>query len=597
MNQPQNLDLALIGNGRIAALLDTRGRIVWWCFPRFDSDPVFSRLLAGNEEKGFCDVVIDDFYQSTAAYERNTAIVETTLRDAHGAEVRITDFMPRFNRFERMFCPPQIIRRIEPTAGIPRIKIRLRPTFGYGKPYSDRVVGSNHIRYIGMDSVVRVTTDAPVSYIVDETTFALTRPVTLIIGQDEPFLSAIGTTAREFEHRTREHWELWVRGLAVPFEWQTEVIRAAITLKLCSYEDTGGIVAAHTTSISEAPATSRNWDYRYCWLRDAYFVVRALNRLGATNTMEHYIDYITNIAVHRDLPLSPVHSIVPGTPLDEYLAPDLAGYLGQGPVRVGNEAVSQVQHDGYGSVILGASQMFIDERLPKGGDEALFRRLEVMGQQAVRFALTPDAGLWEYRGRQRIHTYSVALCWAACSRLAQIAAKLRLAERAAYWNGHAGELKAQILARAWSEERGAFVGAFDHPDLDASVLLIAELGLLDPRDEKFVRTCNTVGKELTRNGRIMRYVAEDDFGAPETAFLVCNFWYVDALGSIGRAAEARDMFNDVLTHRNIFGILSEDVHPQTGELWGNIPQTYSMAGIVNSATRLSLSWEEAWSHG
>ena len=367
-----------------------------------------------------------------------------------------------------------------------------------------------------------------------------------------------------------------------------------ITLKLCSFEETGGIVAAHTTSIPEAPGSGRNWDYRFCWLRDSYFVIQALNKLGATETMEAYINYILTVAADRDAPLKPVHSIVPGDPLTEEIAPDLAGFLGNGPVRVGNLAEIQNQHDVYGSVILAATQMFVDERLPRMGDKALFHALEPLGERALRLALTPDAGIWEYRGRQRVHTHSAALCWAACDRLSEIARRLGIESRAAYWRDHADGLREPILGRAWHEGKGALAGALDGQDLDASVLLLPELGLLSPQDPRFLRTFEAIGRELKRNGRIMRYTNEDDFGAPETAFLVCNFWYIDALAEIGRFDEARAMFTDLLERRNAFGILSEDIHPETGALWGNIPQTYSMAAIINSATRLSVKWEDAW---
>ncbi|MFI5012785.1 MAG: glycoside hydrolase family 15 protein [Hyphomicrobiales bacterium] len=588
------LDLALIGNCRVGALVDRRARIVWWCFPRFDSDPIFSRLLAGDEEKGFCDVVLADCVETSAQYSRNTAIVETILTDARGARVRVTDFAPRFEHYQRMFRPPQLIRRIEPVAGLPRIAIRVRPTFAYGRPVSEYALGSNHIRYMGGTEILRLSTDAPLSYIVAETNFALTRPMNLVLGQDEPFRSAIDTTSREFLDRTRDHWLGWVRHLGVPFEWQSAVVRAAITLKLSSFEETGAIIAAHTTSIPEALGTVRNWDYRYCWLRDAFFVIHALNRLGATQTMEAYINYITTIATEEGHQLQPVHGIVPFTPLDEVVAPDLEGYLGHGPVRVGNQAAAQVQHDVYGSVVLGATQMFVDERLSKMGDAALFRQLELLGERARCVALEPDAGIWEYRGRARVHTYSAALCWAACDRLGQIAKRLRLDERARYWGAHATELRAKILQGAWDEKRGVITGAFGHPDIDASVLLFAELGLLAPTDERFTRSCEAIGRELMRNNRVMRYIADDDFGAPETAFLVCNFWYMDALATLGRTGEARAMFADILDRRNAFGLLSEDIHPETGELWGNFPQTYSMAGIISTAMRLSASWEDAW---
>ncbi len=310
--------------------------------------------------------------------------------------------------------------------------------------------------------------------------------------------------------------------------------------------------------------------------------------------MEEYIHYITNVAVDADRPLRPVYSIVPDEPLDERLAPDLAGFQGMGPVRVGNQAAEQLQHDAYGSVILGASQMFIDERLPRLGDAALFHRLEPLGAQARRFAFQPDAGPWEYRGRQRIHTHSATMCWVACDRLASIAQRLGIADRAAYWRGHADEIRKEILARAWNDRVGALAGALDHSELDASVLLLPDLGLLPASDERFVRTFAVIERDLKRNGFMMRYTEEDDFGAPETAFLVCQFWYIDALAGLGRKEEAREIFTDLLSRRNSFGLLSEDIHPVTGQLWGNLPQTYSMAGIVNTGRILSRSWQEAW---
>ena len=484
------LDLAVIGNCRIAALMDTRGRILWWCFPRFDADPVFSRLLAGHEEKGFCDVVMEGAVAWEAAYLRNTAIVETTIRDASGNAFRITDFTPRFKRFERVFNPPQIFRRIEPVAGLPRITIRARPTFNYGVPCPTRAIGSNHIRFSGGADALRLTTDAALSYIAHETPFALIKPVTLILGPDEPFEAAVDIASREFLERTRDYWLNWVRALAIPLEFQAEIIRAAVTLKLCNFEETGAIIAAHTTSIPEGPGTQRTWDYRYCWLRDAFFVIKALNRLGATQTMEEYIHYITNIAIEAERPLRPVYGIVPAESLEERIAPDLAGFQGTGPVRVGNQAAEQLQHDAYGSVILGASQMFIDERLPRMGDADLFRRLEPLGVQARRFALEPDAGPWEYRGRQRVHTHSATMCWVACDRLARIAARLGFADRAIHWRRQAEALRDQILTRAWNARRGALAGALDHDELDASVLLLPELGLLPANDERFVRTCD-----------------------------------------------------------------------------------------------------------
>jgi GH15 family glucan-1,4-alpha-glucosidase len=590
------LDYGLIGNGRIAALCDRQARIVWWCFPRFDANPVFSRLLAGHAEKGFTDVVLDRQVRSRACYVRNTAILETVLTDEDGAAVRVLDFAPRFRQYGRIFHPADIVRRIEPLSGHPRITIRVRPTFGYGKSAAARTLGSSHIRYEGSGEALRVTTDAPLSYIAEEMPFVATRPMTLVFHPDEPFVGPIEATGRAFETQTADYWRDWVRGLAVPLEWQSEVIRAAITLKLCSFDETGAIIAAHTTSVPESAGSGRTWDYRYCWLRDAYFVVQALNRLGATRTMVSYLDYITNATAGGGR-LAPVYGLVPGSSLDEWIAPDLDGYEGHGPVRIGNAAAGQAQHDVYGSVVLAAQQMFLDQRLARMGDVSLYRALERLAEEAWQLALVPDAGIWEYRGSTRLHTHSAAMCWAACHRVGHIAHRLGLSDEASRWLGRAGNLRADILDRCWNRSRNAFTAAPDTDALDASVLLLAELGFVRPDDPRFTGTVSAIERELVRDGHVMRYTAPDDFGDPESAFVICRFWLIDALWAIGRRGDARAHLEELLRHLNPFGLLSEDIDPKSGRLWGNLPQTYSMAGLCVSATRLSRTWEEAWPPG
>jgi len=592
-----NLDLAVIGNCRTAALVNPLAQLVWWCFPRFDSDPVFCRLLAGDEEKGFSDVVLNNLANTESAYLRNSAIVVTMLTSSDGAQVRVTDFAPRFRNFGRITRPPQLIRIIEPVKGLPRVTIRVRPASNYGGPIKRKSIGSNHIDYWGDKSVVRLTTDAPLSYIDSEAPFLLNRPVHLVFGNEEPFLGELDSTCQEFLKSTRDYWMDWVRSLSISYDWQDEIIRAAITLKLSNFEETGGIVAAHTTSIPEAPNSGRTWDYRYCWLRDAYFVVKALSRIGATKTMEDFISFILGIAGTADDLLKPVYSVVPTQSMNEYIAPDLKGYRGHGPVRVGNQAVEQRQHDTYGSIILAAMPMFFDHRLPRLADSELFSALEPLGTQAANIALAADAGIWEYRGRQRVHTHSAAMCWAACNRLAAIAGHIGLSHREQVWAEMAHAIEEPLLEHAWNPKRQAFTVAFGSDDLDASCLLLAELGLVEANDPRFVKTVSAIETELFRNNNVMRYTTADDFGLPETAFLVCRFWLIDAWWSLGRREEARDLFRDAIKHRNRYGLLSEDIHPATGELWGNFPQTYSMAGLILSAMRLSRTWEDRYWRG
>ena len=584
------LELGLIGNCRVAALVSPQARLVWWCYPNFDSDPVFSRLLAGDDEKGFADVVLENQVSSISDYQRNTAIITTVLRDDSGGAVRITDFAPRFLQHGEIYRPAQLCRLIEPIEGMPKVTLRVRPTHGYGKP-SQGVSGSSHIRYLDGDEPLRLTTDAPLAYIQHETPFALRHPVSLVIGLDEPLGNAPGEVVRDYLKRTQNQWHDWVRGLAICFEWQSVVIRSAITLKLCNFEDTAAIIAAATTSIPEAPDSQRNWDYRYCWLRDAYFVILALNRLGATRTMEGFIDFISTVA-SGDGELRPLYGIIPNQDLTERIEPELAGFLNHAPVRVGNQAVEQNQHDVFGSVALAGLQSFVDERLPNPSRDGMLGLLESLASQAERTAFEADAGIWEYRGRKRIHTHSALLCWVACDRVGRIAKRLGRSAEATVWMDKAARLRERILAEAWSEKKQCFTGAFGHDDLDASVLLMNELGIIEADDPRFIATVECIGRELTVNGQMLRYAAADDFGVPETAFLVVKFWYLDALAAIGRLDEARQLFEELIAARNRYGLLSEDLHPHTGELWGNIPQTYSMAGLINSAMRLSIGWEE-----
>ncbi|HET7587415.1 MAG TPA: glycoside hydrolase family 15 protein [Gammaproteobacteria bacterium] len=602
MTEHLDLNLAVIGNGSFSALLNARADIVWACLPRFDSEPVFSSLLQNGTDAnaqpgqtGVYAIELMDLIRTEQRYLPNTAIVVTRLYDRFGGAVEVHDFAPRFGQYGRFYRPIMLVRQVRPIAGNPRIRIVLRPSCAYGSPISEITHGSNHIRYVGASQVLRLTTDASITTVLEEQAFILNRELTLLLGPDETIAHSIADTGRRFFEQTRDHWHRWVRALAIPFEWQSAVIRAAITLKLSGFEDTGAIIAAPTTSLPEAPHSGRNWDYRYCWLRDAYFVVNSLNRLGATRMMEHYLGYIINIAANAaDEHLQPVYAISGESNLTEWVADKLPGYRGHGPVRVGNQAYAQVQNDVYGAAILAATHVFFDERLAHPGDEALFQRLEALGETAAKRYCEPDAGPWELRKSTRVHTFSSVMCWVACDRLAKIAARLDLGERQAYWQERADTIRADICRQAWNEDENSFVESFGGKDLDASLLLLHELGFLAADDPRFASTVDAVERHLKRGDFVFRYIKEDDFGRPETAFLICTFWYVDALAALGRTDEARKLFEHLLACRNSHGLLSEDIDPETGELWGNLPQTYSMVGLINSAMRLSKPWEGAF---
>jgi len=594
------LDLGVIGNCAIASLIDLNGRHVWHGLGRLDGDPVFNALLGGTEPTGgFMEAAVSGAKEGTQRYLPNTAVLETTI-EGSGGVARIIDFAPRFRRFGRMFRPPMLVRRLEPVSGRPRITLRVRPTFNYGALKPQLTSGSNHVRFFADTAVLRLTTDGSVTSILHEQEFSLDRPITLFVGADESIPEAPDTLGRSFLAETVSYWQTWVRDLNISFDWQTAVIRAAITLKLCSFEDTGAVLAALTTSVPEAAGTPRTWDYRFSWLRDSFFTVTALNRLSATRTMEMFVRFIVDIVEAGSSrgeadQIAPLFPIAPGTDTAERIIDTLPGYRGYGPVRVGNAAVSQTQNDTYGSMVMTAAQMFWDERLPRHGDLELYRQLCVVGNEAHRAALTPDAGLWEYRERAEVHTFSAAMCWAAQHRLGMIARRVGVDAESREWLARAGVLRQEVMQRATTQE-GWLSGVLDRDMVDASSLVMPEIGLLRSDDPRFAATLDMVSKRLMKNGFLMRYVEADDFGKPSNAFLLCTFWYIDALASVGRREEALELFNNVLGRRNHVGLLSEDIDPRTGELWGNFPQTYSQVGLILSAMRLSRSWEEGLWH-
>jgi GH15 family glucan-1,4-alpha-glucosidase len=595
MNSTASLDMGIVGNCTISALIDAQARLVWCCMPRFDANPVFHALLDSAEgigEDGSFQVVLEGCVRSEQAYDENTAILRTRLFDGRGAGIEVTDFAPRFFRHERPFRPMMLVRRVRPLQGTPRIRLVVRPCADWGRTTPARTRGSNHLRFVSPDLTLRLTTDAPITYVINETAFTLNAQINLLLGTDESLEGGIEESARRLEEQTAHYWRVWSQRLAVPLEWQAAVIRAAITLKLCLFEETGAIVAAMTTSIPEAPGSARNWDYRYCWLRDAFFVVRALNSLSEVGTMEDYLRWLRDaVGQTRGGHIQPLYGIGLERELPESIVAHLSGYRGHRPVRVGNQAAEHFQHDVYGNIVLGAAQAFHDHRLLRRGTREEFALLEVVGERAFAIHDQPDAGMWELRTRARVHTSSVLMNWAACDRLAKIAETFALGERVALWRARADLIRAKLLEQAWSVERGAFAESFGGRELDASVLLMAEVGMIDPMDPRFVATVDALEATLCDGPYMRRYEAPDDFGLPETSFNICAFWRIDALARIGRKQQAREIFEALLAVRNPLGLLSEDTHPQTGELWGNFPQTYSMVGIINAATRLSEPWD------
>ena len=593
----QSLTLWPIGNCQVSALVDEAAGMVWACQPQVDGDPLFCSLLdpkratAPELPAGEWRVSLKDQVSAKATYLPNTAILSTILTDKRGATAEVIDFCPRFERRGRMYRPVSFIRLVRPVNGSPQVRIALNPASGWGATDAERTSGTNHIRFLTDPQPLRLTTDAPIGRLLDGRYFRLERTLSLFLGPDEPFVGNVEVEAAQMLHETRRHWKYWVRTLAIPLDWQEVVIRSAITLKLCQHEETGAIVAALTTSIPEHDGSQRNWDYRYCWIRDAYYTVQALNRLGALDVLESYLSYLRNIIDHSEGgEIQPLYSVSGEGTLTETIAEGLAGYRGLGPVRVGNAAYSQIQHDAYGQIVLSSAQAFFDKRLLRPATADDFVALEQVGERALATYDQPDAGLWEFRTKSSIHTYSAVMCWAACDRLAKIATNLGLGDRAGYWRKAAERIRQAIEKQAWNEERQRFSAIWGGSELDASLLQLIDLQFLKADDPRFAATFEAVEKGLRRGDHMLRYATEDDFGLPVTAFNFCTFWLIETLHLVGRTAEARQLYEAMLERLTPAGLLSEDTDFKTGELWGNYPQTYSLVGLINCAGLLSRPW-------
>jgi len=434
---------------------------------------------------------------------------------------------------------------------------------------------------------IRVTTNAPISYIVDEVLFEVTETTTFALMPDESLKESLSEIATSYLDKTVDYWLDFSRVLSIPFEWQEQVLRACIALKMCSFEETGAMMAAITSSIPVHPK-AQGYDLRFCWLRDSSNIIHTLNKLGSTKTMEEFLKYIANIigsSESKDGHLQPVYGIALETSLYEKEMHRLAGYRGLGPVRVGNKDYRLVQNDVYGHVILANTQMFFDQRLKSMGDHLLFERLESVGEQAVALYNQPDTGpLGLDEESDQIHTFSSIMCWVAADRLAKISQHIKLADRSKYWRDHANTMHAAILAKAWNKDTNSFSKVWGGKEVDAFLLLIPQMNFLQASDEKFKGTLAQIEKEIKRGNFITWHGQHGSTTA--------TFWYINALAAIGRRKEARDLFECMLKTCNTSGLLSESVDTETGELWGNFPKTTAMVGLIECALRLSLEWDD-----
>ncbi|MFI5288700.1 MAG: glycoside hydrolase family 15 protein [Polyangia bacterium] len=586
-------ELGLIGNCQVSALVSRSGSIVWSCLPRFDAEPVFSTLLDA-ERGGEFSVTGADGQPGAQRYLPNTNVLETVFRSPEGS-FRVLDFAPRFVLYERYFRPTQLIRILEPIDGTPRVRVRCEPKLGWSKQIPSRTHGSNHVDFGGYAAPLRLTTDVPLSYL-DGRPFALTAKRHLVLAWGAPVEEPLESLCRRFLDETVRYWQKWVKHCNIPPLYQREVIRSALALKLHCFEDTGAIVAALTTSIPESPGSGRTWDYRYCWLRDAYYVLSALRLLGHFEERERFIQYLFDVAGGTPgLELAPLYRIdgaseVPGD-LDERTLDDWPGFEGERPVRIGNGAALHRQHDVFGEMVLALAPAFLDDRYREERSPHALDLVEALARKAIAVAGTPDAGIWEYRTTWQPQTFSSLMCWAAADRMARVAEQHR-PERAAEFKAAAARLHEEIVHRAYNPEIGSFASIYGGRELDASLLQLVTLRFLPPDDPRVGGTIDAIRRELACDGWLFRYRNDDGFGKPQVAFTICTFWLVEAMARVGRMDEARDILAGVLGALTPLGLVSEDYEVSTLRMWGNFPQAYSHVGLIHAAFAASPRWTE-----
>lgn len=576
----------LIGNCAYMAHIDTNANVVWMCWPQFDSSFIFGSLV--DDEKGgrFSISPNDETYKSNQKYIENTNILTTEFESQDG-RFRVTDFAPRFYQYDRYFKPLMLIRKIEPLSGSPRVKVSCRPVGEYGELEPEVYQGSSHIRYMGLGQQVRLTANIPLNFIIDENAFVLNETKYLIMTWGIPLEAPLEETAEDFLWKTTKYWLSWVKSTSIGTFYQNQIIRSALCLKIHQFEDTGAIIAASTTSLPESPGSTRNWDYRYCWLRDTYYILTAFHNVGHFEELERYFHYIENITINEEDRYQPLYSITGKKNLDEKILP-LKGYgENNKPVRVGNQAYTHIQNDVYGQVLVALLPLYVDTRFSEGGKYYSQRLVNHTLKKIEDTMHEEDAGLWEFRNIAQQHCYTFLFHWAgACSalKIGKYFNNQEIIDKALYLKQEA-EKK---IEACYDPKRGVYTQAIGQPNLDAACLQLITMGYLDPNSEKAHSHLREMEKDLkTKEGLFYRYKHADDFGEPETTFLICAYWYVEALAMVGRVQDAIKEFENLLQYQNHLGLLSEDVDAKTSSQWGNFPQAYSHVGQLNAAFKIT----------
>ena len=579
-----------VGNCRSAALISDRGSIDWFCLPDFDSPSVFAKLL--DEDKGGCFAfVVDSHYTVSQKYVEHTNILSTTFNSIEGG-FEVIDFMPlyRIDQQNEYFQPPEIYRLIRLKHGTPRFRVEYRPVLNYARDEVIHRTGPDFVKTASSrneQDTIYLYSGLNFEKILNSEEFVLIHNEFLLLSCNQKLIK-IDQNRVELEfQRTRVYWMNWSNRSKKYTLYNDIIERSILVLKLMSYQRSGAVLAALTTSMPESIGETRNWDYRFCWLRDASMSIETLLLVGHQGTAKRFMNFIKNILKTKSDTFQIMYGIRGERILTEIELTHLSGYKNSQPVRVGNDAYHQKQNDSFGYLMDVIYQYYRYFSGTLDEIEDMFEVVKNMVKTVMDDWEKPDKSIWEIRGDEKHFVFSKIMCWVAMDRAVSIAKLLYKDNLAIKWQEVATTIKEDVLAKGWKEEIQSFSQTYENTELDSSLLLMEAYGFITPEDERYRKTVEAVYSSLRYNGLMYRYNSADDFGVPTSAFTICTFWMIRALFMIDRQEEARVMFNEMITYSNNLGLFSEDLDFETKSQLGNFPQAYSHLALINTARLFS----------
>ncbi|MBN2142887.1 glycoside hydrolase family 15 protein [Candidatus Woesearchaeota archaeon] len=582
------MDYGIIGNCHTCALVSKDASIDWFCYPEFSNPSVFAKVLDEKIGGSFSIQPVGE-YTTEQSYVKNTNILETTFKAKQWC-FKVIDFMPRYKKLlgkgSKIIKGNQIVRIIERVKGKPEIMVTFDPKPGYATKEVDFVSEGKILLTKSEGLTLELATSLSNDILLKREPFRLERSIYFAFGTIENPDSFSMARVRKLLTATRKYWQAWVSSLILPEQHRDMIIRSALALKLLTYSKTGAIIAAATTSIPEEVGSPRCWDYRYCWVRDAAYTVDALSKIGRLHEAKKFMDFMLERVLNDDH-LQIMYGIHGETKLREYELDHLSGYKGSRPVRIGNAAYNQDQHDVYGELIDVIYLYYVYYEFENKMPKRYWRFLTWLVNQ-IRFHWDKkDSGIWEFRGSMLHFTYSKLMCWVGVDRAIKLAQKYGKDDLVAKWIGLRDEIYADFLKNGYNEEVGAFTMYYGGKELDASMLHMTYHDMIDPKDPRVISTVKGIYEDLRQGHLVQRYKMKDDFGKSTSAFTICSFWMIDSLIAIGEIDKAKEIFEKLIKSANHLGLFSEDIDVETGELRGNFPQAYTHIALINTSILLS----------